>query len=283
MTTRASFRVFRSGLIGSIILGLAAGGHLAGGGRLAAIRRSCWRSVPWRMVPVAALTRFRLSFPVLAGLIGAGQALASLVLLRAVSRSARRFPGTDAPGPCRTRCGGRCSPGDVRRRHAGHAADSATAPCSPPTPRRPLARPCCWPAASRPCPALASWLRPLVQLPEPVAIVPCASPALHGACVLPRVRLGRRLPTRRGPPELGARRLTLPFHIRTGTAGGPRRFTGRTPRRPFPDRFFLCERHPCHEILPPPYPQDRRGRHDDRRPARRRRRSRLRPRPRRPG
>ena len=49
--------------------------------------------------------------------------------------------------------------------------------------------------------ALASWLRPLVQLPEPAAVVPARAP---GPCpanpVRPVDRVGRRLPTRRGPP-----------------------------------------------------------------------------------
>jgi len=50
--------------------------------------------------------------------------------------------------------------------------------------------------------ALSSWFRPLVQLPEPVSVVPMRVP---GPCTvtlaLPTVRVGRRLPTRRGPPE----------------------------------------------------------------------------------
>jgi hypothetical protein len=50
--------------------------------------------------------------------------------------------------------------------------------------------------------ALASWLRPLVQLPQPSAATPLRVP---GPCalnlVLPKARVGLRLPTRRGPPE----------------------------------------------------------------------------------
>ncbi|MGO4611145.1 hypothetical protein AB4142_32925, partial [Variovorax sp. 2RAF20] len=72
MMPRASFRLFRTGLIGSIVLGFAAGGHLGGGGLLpqpAILAALCAVT----MVPVAALTRFRLSFPVLTGLLGAGQ------------------------------------------------------------------------------------------------------------------------------------------------------------------------------------------------------------------
>ena len=72
MTTRASFRLLRTGLIGSTILGLAAGGHLAGGGSLpepAILVALCALTV----LPVSVLTKFRLSMPVLAGLLGAGQ------------------------------------------------------------------------------------------------------------------------------------------------------------------------------------------------------------------
>ena len=72
MTTRASFRLLRTGLIGSTILGLAAGGHLAGGGSLpepVILVALCAVTV----MPVSVLTKFRLSMPVLAGLLGAGQ------------------------------------------------------------------------------------------------------------------------------------------------------------------------------------------------------------------
>ena len=199
MTTRASFRVFRSGLIGSIILGLAAGGHLAGGGRLphpAILAALCAVAV----VPVAALTRFRLSFPVLAGLIGAGQAW----LHWSFSVLSAGTPMVPAP---------------VLRGHAGHAA--AALP--------PDVFPSAMPAAvtgtdglmlaahaaatlgtalllargEQALSALASWLRPLVRLPEPVTIVPARAPGPPPApLILPLGRLGRRLPTRRGPPAL---------------------------------------------------------------------------------
>ena len=77
--TRASFRLFRTGLIGSIIVALAAGGHLAGGGRLpepAILTALCAVA----LIPVAVLTRFRLvlSCPDRAARRGAG--LAALVV-----------------------------------------------------------------------------------------------------------------------------------------------------------------------------------------------------------
>ena len=66
MTTSAPFRFLRTGLIGSIILGFAAGGHVAGGGELPApaiLTALCALII----LPVAILTRTRLSLPVFAG------------------------------------------------------------------------------------------------------------------------------------------------------------------------------------------------------------------------
>ena len=103
--TRASFRLFRTLLIGSLIVALAAGGHLAGGGRLpepAIVTALCAVA----MVPVAVLTRFRLSFPVLAGLLGAGQlwlhwsfgALSAAAPVTMPARMAINHPGHAAAG-----------------------------------------------------------------------------------------------------------------------------------------------------------------------------------------
>lgn len=197
MTTRASFRVFRSGLIGSIILGLAAGGHLAGGGRLpdpAILAALCAVAV----VPVAALTRFRLSFPVLAVLIGAGQAWLHW-----------SFSALSAGTPM--------VPASMVQAHTGHAA--------PALPPEVVSSAMTVPSAGtdglmfaahaaatlgtalllargeQALSALAYWLRPLVRLPEPVTIVPARVPGPAPApLILPLDRLGRRLPTRRGPP-----------------------------------------------------------------------------------
>src|SRR6476619_2065349 len=120
--TRASFRLFRTGLIGSIIVALAAGGHLAGGGRLpepAIVTALCAVA----MVPVAVLTRVRLSFPALAGLLGAGQLWLPLP---------RRCPSL---------------PWRFRR-------PTWAEPCSPHTRLRRSARHFCSHAASGPCPHL---------------------------------------------------------------------------------------------------------------------------------
>lgn len=197
--TRASFRLFRTGLIGSVIVALAAGGHLAGGGRLpdpAILTALCAVA----MVPVAVLTRFRLSFPVLAGLLGAGQlwlhwsfgALSANGPVSAAARLANHHPGHAAaalPADMLDPSMAASAAGMGAAMLAAHAvATLGTALL--------LAR------GERALAALGSWLRPLVQLPEPVSVAPVRAPGLAPApAALPRMRVGRRLPTRRGPPE----------------------------------------------------------------------------------
>jgi hypothetical protein len=196
MMPRASFRLFRTGLIGSLVIGLAAGGHLAGGGELptAAILAALSAVT---LVPVAALTRFRLSFPALIGLLGAGQlwlhwafdalggAPASVAVLpgHAGHTGAAREPaflGAAAESVHTT-----ASDGVMFVAHAIATVCTALV----------LAR------GERVLAALASWLQPLFRRPEPAVILPERVPApLPVPAVLPRTRAGVRLPTRRGPP-----------------------------------------------------------------------------------
>ncbi|MEV8146678.1 hypothetical protein AB0O52_00845 [Arthrobacter sp. NPDC080073] len=198
MTTRASFRILRTAVIGSLILGLAAGGHLAGGGRLpepAILAALCALTV----LPVAVLTRFRLSMPVLTALLGAGQAWLHWAF-HALSDGAA--PGTPvlsghaghASGALAPAAFGAAAPapgaGNELQMFAAHAAATlATALV--------LAR------GEQALSALAAWLRPLVQLPAAPAM---QTPRLPGPSYVPAVlrvdRPGLRLPSRRGPPVL---------------------------------------------------------------------------------
>ncbi|WP_115786763.1 hypothetical protein [Arthrobacter silvisoli] len=199
MTTRASFRLLRTGTIAAVTLGLAAGGHLAGGGMLpqpAILLGLCALTV----LPVAVATKFRLSFPVLAGLLGAGQAglhWAFHALSAAVPFAGRAPSGHAGHGlnPLPLMTGHFMTPpgtqaaADDWQMFAAHAlATLATAAV--------LAR------GERALWALAAWLRPLVELPVPCAIVPARVP---GPCtapiVLTRDQLVRRIPARRGPPS----------------------------------------------------------------------------------
>ena len=197
MMPRASFRVFRTGLIGSIILGFAAGGHLAGDGQLpqpAILTALCAIT----LVPVAALTRFRLSFPVLAGLLGIGQLWLHWAFnTLSTGNSAPAYP-TFGPG------------------HAGHegpfpphAASAMLAPIHAAPAGLMFAAHAVATVATglllargeQALGVLASWLRPLLRQPERAAVVPVRAP---GPCVepaiLPAANPGLRLPSRRGPP-----------------------------------------------------------------------------------
>lgn len=193
MTTRASYRLLRTVLIGSITLGLAAGGHLAGGGSLpgpAILAALCALTV----LPVSVLTKFRLSLPVLAGMLGAGQAWLHWAFhafsgsaplgASALSGHARHVPALEPLGAAGSAHG---AAGDWQMFAAHTVATVATAVV--------LAR------GEQALWALAAWLRPLAQLPVPCTVVPARVP---GRCVaplvLPRDQLARRMPARRGPP-----------------------------------------------------------------------------------
>jgi hypothetical protein len=200
MTPRASFRLFRTGLIGSIVLGLAVGGHLAGGGQLPALpvlAALCGVT----MIPVAALTRFRLSFPFLACLVGAGQ----LWLHWALEALSVGVPPAD--------------PTALLGGHAGHAATHLTHEAVAVAVPTHAAAPDSFMFAShavatvtaalllargeRALGVLAGWLEPLLRRPEPVTILPARNPSPRlGTVVLPSSRPGLRLPARRGPPVL---------------------------------------------------------------------------------
>jgi hypothetical protein len=197
--TSAPFRLLRTGLIGSIILGLAAGGHLAGGGSLPApaiLTALCALT----MIPVAVFTRARLSMPVLAGLLGAGQLClhwAFCALSPGASSAAPvlsghvgHVPSTPTPEAASALLSTHAAPSDWQMLAAHALATLGTALV--------LAR------GEQALWALAAWLRPLVQLPAPTTIQPPRAPAPGPApAVLPRmVRGGRRLPSRRGPPAL---------------------------------------------------------------------------------
>lgn len=196
--TRAGFRMLRTGLIGSAILGLAAGGHLAGDGSLPApaiLTALCALT----MVPVAVLTRFRLSLPVMAGLLGAGQAWLHWTFGALSAGTPGAMPQPMAPG------------------HAGHAPVAlATEPLNTAMPAHgtgdgglmfaahvlaTLVTALVLARGEQALWALAGWLRPLVQLPEPRPVLPARVPGPFMAAVaLPLSSRGWRLPSRRGPP-----------------------------------------------------------------------------------
>lgn len=200
---RASFRLFRTGLIGSLVIGFAAGGHLAGGGELpsAAILAALFAVT---LVPVAALTRFRLSCPALVGLLGAGQFWLHWAF-DALGGAGAAVPASAVLRPGHAgHAGGALdsaflSPAEAGSVHSAASdgvmfvAHTVATLCSAIL----LAR------GERVLATLASWLQPLFRRHEPAAVLPARVPAPFPApAVLPRTRAGVRLPTRRGPPVL---------------------------------------------------------------------------------
>ncbi|GAP58241.1 hypothetical protein AHiyo1_12610 [Arthrobacter sp. Hiyo1] len=195
--TSAPFRFLRTSLVGSIILGLAAGGHLAGGGNLPApgiLTALCALTI----LPVAILTRARLSLPVVAGLLGAGQlclhwafcALSGTSTAASLqSGHAGHVPSASTPETVSAIASAHAGASDWHMLGAHLVATLGTALV--------LAR------GEQALWALAAWLRPLVQLPAPTAIqplrtsAPCPTPVVH-----PRSLPGLRLPSLRGPPAL---------------------------------------------------------------------------------
>lgn len=204
MMPRASFRLFRTGLIGSVVLGLAAGGHLAGGGQLptlSVLAALCGVT----MIPVAALTRFPLSFPILTGLVGAGQlwlhwALNALstgtppaVTTALLAGHAGHSSHGAAPAVYEFAVAGpaHAAASDLLM-FASHAVATLTTALL-------LAR------GERALEVLANWLEPLLRHPEPATILPARLPdPCFKSESLPTSRPGLRLPTRRGPPVLAA-------------------------------------------------------------------------------
>ncbi|MFJ5957033.1 hypothetical protein ACIQC5_13870 [Paenarthrobacter sp. NPDC092416] len=193
----ASFRLLRTGLIASLIIGLASGGHLAGGGVLpepAILLGLCALTV----LPVSILTKFRLSFPVLTGLLGAGQAWLHWA-----------FHSFSAAAPA-----GGTSPAG----HAHHSSGLELEAIASGVPAQAAADDWQMVAAhalatvmtavvlargEQALWSVAAWLRPLMTLSVPCTIVPARVP---GPCtapmVLPRDLLDRRIPVLRGPPAM---------------------------------------------------------------------------------
>jgi hypothetical protein len=200
MATHASFRPFRTGLTGSVIFALGAGGHLAGGGSLPepVILVALCALV---LVPVAALTRARLSFPVLTALLGAGQAWlhwsfgafgTGLVSAptRALSVPAAHSGHVPAlwPDPAGVMLASHDEGWAMLAAHA--VATLATALL--------LAR------GEDALRLMTAWLQPLVRLPEPFVLPPAIRPPWPADTHVIPAPPALRLPSHRGPPSISA-------------------------------------------------------------------------------
>ncbi|WP_455836661.1 hypothetical protein [Pseudarthrobacter siccitolerans] len=193
---RAPFHLLRASSVAAVILTLASGAHLAGGGQLPA---------PAILLAVLALTtlgsttatRLRLGFPALAALLGGGQ-LALHEMFTAFGSPGAAAPGAASPHTAHL------AGADLLAPAAGHlhSTDTASGPLM--LAAHTLATLACalllakgeaalW--------ALAAWLRPLAALPRAVA-VDAVSQAFVSfpTAAAPRPWRNLRQDSRRGPP-----------------------------------------------------------------------------------
>ncbi|MCU1566181.1 MAG: hypothetical protein JWQ56_1118 [Pseudarthrobacter sp.] len=194
---RAPFHLLRASSVATVILTLASGAHLAGGGQLPA---------PGILLAVLALTtlgsttatRLRLRFPALVALLGGGQ-LALHEVFAAFGSS-----GTPVPSPASLHTA-HLAGADLLAPAAGHihSTDAASGPLM--LAAHALATLACalllakgeaalW--------ALAAWLRPLAALPRLVApdAVPPAFVPFPTTAAPRRPWRNLRQDSRRGPP-----------------------------------------------------------------------------------
>lgn len=193
-------RLFRSLVFTGAIVGLAAGGHLVGGGTLPApIITAALTAL--LLVPVTCLSRRELSFPALLGLLGVGQAVLhealSTLSVSAVCQAPAPARGPHHGGTSSLQCLP-VSPAEFSAHTgvgidplmmlAGHAlAVLATA----------------WLLRQGEAALwqLLAWLRPLAVLPRP-ALLPVAGPRTfaHDPILVPAPWRNLRRHSLRGPP-----------------------------------------------------------------------------------
>ncbi|MFJ5693808.1 hypothetical protein ACIP9X_08130 [Arthrobacter sp. NPDC093125] len=200
MQHHGPLRLFRSLVFTGTIVGLAAGGHVIGGGTLPAPIITLALTA-LLMVPVTWLSKRELSFPVLLGLLGAGQMLLHEALSTLSVSAVCQAPATG--------------------RGSHHAATSSLH-CLPASPAELNAHsgPGIDPLAMLSGHALAvlatawllrqgeaalwqllAWLRPLAVLPR-AAVVPVAGPRTfaHDPILIPAPWRNLRRHSLRGPP-----------------------------------------------------------------------------------
>lgn len=154
------------------------------------------------IVPVAALSRFRLSFPVLTGLIGAGQ----VWLHWGFGALSVGAPSAIPPALL----SGHAAHADHAATTAAHDAVTVAVPAHAAAPdalmfvahaAATLTTSLLLARGEQALGVLAGWMEPLLRQLEPATILPARVPGpCAEAMILPPMRPGLRLPSRRGPP-----------------------------------------------------------------------------------
>lgn len=200
MRHHGSLRLFRSLVFTSAIVGLAAGGHLIGGGNLPAPMITVALTA-LLLVPVTWLSRRELSFKTLLGLLGAGQAVLheafSTLSVAAVCQPSATHGSHHHGGTSSLHCLP-ASPAELSA-HPGTGID----PLAMLTGHAFAVLATAWFLRQGEAALwqLLAWLRPLAVLPRP-ALIPVAGPRTfaHDPILIPSPWRNLRRHRLRGPP-----------------------------------------------------------------------------------
>ena len=200
-TERAPFRIPRAGVLSVTVLGLAAAAHLSAGGHLPAAPVMAALTA---VVTVSAvlLAGRKMTFPVLAGYLAAGQVVLHLVF------SALPGAGGATPGPVHHLRGVvTAAPGPVDGAipHEHLSADASPAMLCLHLVAT-LATALMLARGEAALWALAAWLRPFVELPEPSGLSPGLRTTVTGGKTISQRWRGLGQPPMRGPPSRTANR-----------------------------------------------------------------------------
>lgn len=205
MQQRAPFRLLRASVITGVVLSLAGTAHMAGGGVLPAPGIQAALAV-LTMLGVTIAAHRRSSVPGLAAILGAGQLLLHQAFETTTAAAACAPSVTEAPASHLSHiagsvnsisCQGAAGGAGVLMAHPGVMGPAMLAAHALAT----LATAVVIAKGEAALWALAAWLRPLLDLPAPVALLPRPRPApviAAAPAAQPRQFLSVR--TLRGPP-----------------------------------------------------------------------------------
>ena len=200
MQHHGPLRLFRSLVFTGTIVGLAAGGHVIGGGTLPAPIITLALTA-LLMVPVTWLSKRELSFPVLLGLLGAGQMLLHEALSTLSVSAVCQAPATGRGSHHAATSSLHCLPASPAElsAHSGAGID----PLAMLAGHALAVLGTAWLLRQGEAALwqLLAWLRPLAVLPR-VAVIPVAGPRTfaHDPILIPAPWRNLRRHSLRGPP-----------------------------------------------------------------------------------
>lgn len=200
----APLRFLRAGVITAAVLGLASAAHIAGGGHLPPV--PVLLTVP-SLTPVMLLSRYRLGFPALTGIVTAGQGLLHLAFGTLSSSGGHcTAPGILAHGHHRGSVVPECAIAilDTGGASVGHAMASWPVPAMFAAHALAVGATVVLLAQGETALCqLVKWLKPLVRIVRRAALLPRTRLPLPQGAAVPVSHPALRNPPLRGPPASG--------------------------------------------------------------------------------